>query len=534
MPDFDRGELDAAAPGIHNHIEPEPSGFTVTATSDRTLVRVKLAEWEWHVTEAGSPGPRQAVALVRTPELVSVIAKVLRQSWKRADGSYPAMPLRDAQRRIARCIYQRVAAEAKRLLHAVPEEVLMTQRSVFAATRGNGMDTRPELYVPEFAMLRGDVRRYRAAAAALVLCDVLIERAVRAEVKTSAEYAAASAVAERAGLQIYLSPPWQQQVSPPWQQRDGNCNRANLEYLARGWMGLFSPDAKPYTSLTRTLMNVPSGVPPRMLARLVGIRLERPITDRLVLLTLLSAPCALGKTLGMPPWVQDDTRDGDAQITRMLQHATREQVVRTVQIAGAAMRRPLSATRIADIADAMSWVCDYPGDHRGTVVGLARKSARWHRDRMQDEAAKAIEQLGGDRKTTVPPVLLPAAEGVEFLGTVARVAHEGAQMNHCAASYAKAAAAGHCYLFHVEHGGEHASAEVSPQGEVRQVHGPGNRDNDACRYGRRVLTRWGRQLRSVTTDSPEYPPRLAALAPPWARVEPMIPRRYAPGPPRAQ
>ena len=68
------------------------------------------------------------------------------------------------------------------------------------------------------------------------------------------------------------------------------------------------------------------------------------------------------------------------------------------------------------------------------------------------------------------------------------------------------------------------------------MHGPGNRDNGACRYGRRVLARWGRQFRNVTADPPEYPPELAALAPPWAqgRVEPVFPRRYAPGPPWAQ
>jgi hypothetical protein len=131
MPDFDWSELDAAAPGFHYHIESEPFGFTVTATSDRTPVRVELAEWEWHVTAADGSGPRQGVALVRTPELVSVIARVLRQSWKRADGSYPAMPLRNAaQRRTARCIYHRVAAETKRLLHTVPEEVLTCRRHV--------------------------------------------------------------------------------------------------------------------------------------------------------------------------------------------------------------------------------------------------------------------------------------------------------------------------------------------------------------------------------------------------------------------
>jgi hypothetical protein len=511
-----------AAAEFHYQVEPGSSGFTVTAPSDRTPVRAELVEWGWHVTEAGRSGVAEVVALVRTRELVDVMARVLRRSWRRADGSYPWKRAAEAaQRRTARSIYHRVAAETKRLLRAVPDEVLVTQRSVFAATFGNGMDMSPDLYGPEFAMLRRDVRRYRAAAAALVMGPELAERAVWAELQASAEFTAATTMAERAGLQIALNPVGQ----PP----GSNPTRACLERLARGWMGLFSPDGTPYPALARTLMNLPGGVPPKTLGRLAGIRLARPVTDRAVLLAVLTAPCALRGTLGMPPWAHDGTRGDDGQLTRMLQHATREQVCHAVQIAGAAMHRPLSARRVADIADAMSWACDYPGEHRGTVVGLARKSARWHRDKMQAEAAKAIEQLGGDRKTTVPAVPLPGAEGVEFLATVARVADEGAQMNHCAASYAQAAVAGRCYLFHVEHSGEHATAEVSPRGKVSQVRGPGNQDNGASRYGRRVLARWGRQLRDTTA---EPPPELPVLPPPWAQApaQPVFPWRYPPIP----
>jgi hypothetical protein len=65
--------------------------------------------------------------------------------------------------------------------------------------------------------------------------------------------------------------------------------------------------------------------------------------------------------------------------------------------------------------------------------------------------------------------LLPAVPGVRFLDSVAAIADEGAAMGHCAASYAESAVRGECYLFHVEHDGELATAEVAPDGRVVQV-----------------------------------------------------------------
>jgi hypothetical protein len=528
MPENDRAALDAAAMKFQYQIEPQPGGFRVAATENRAPVCVELTEWHWKVTHPGGP-EAQPVALIRTPVLVGEIARAMCSGWQPQNGRYARWK---TDRRIlldARAIYRRVETACERLLDTVPDEVLATQRAVFAATFTNGPDIGPELYAPEFAALRRDIRAYRAASAALVAGTDTTDLRAWAEIESAPEMEAVTALAAARGLSLIIS-------YSGWDAEPEARARYFLRRLAGGWMGLFSPDGRQYRPLNRTLMNLPGGVPPHLLMRLSRIRLERPVTDRAVLIALLAAAPELPwapQRIQPPPWWTPDPRRDWSQI---IQHATHAQVTHAMAIAGVAMHRTLSPRRTGDILHAVRWITDYPGEHHGSITGLARKSARWHREQMQAEADKAIAELGGDRKTTVPPVPLPAAEGVEFLATVARVAYEGPQMNHCAASYAQAAVAGRCYLFHVEHGGEHATVEVLPQGEVGQVRGPGNRDNGACRYGRRVLARWGRQFRDVTADLPEPPPGLPAPYPRWAeaRVPPVFPRRYAPVPPWAQ
>ena len=65
-------------------------------------------------------------------------------------------------------------------------------------------------------------------------------------------------------------------------------------------------------------------------------------------------------------------------------------------------------------------------------------------------------------------------------------------MNNCVASYARSAVRGLCYLFHVDHAATEATIEVDRAGRVVQAAGPGNRMNAASRWGRRVLSRWGK------------------------------------------
>ena len=143
---------------------------------------------------------------------------------------------------------------------------------------------------------------------------------------------------------------------------------------------------------------------------------------------------------------------------------------------------------------AVQFLLDFPERHAGRIVGLAEKSIRWHRAGYQQEAEKAIVNLGRETKLATPPVPLPEIQGIRFLATVGDVADEGHRMEHCIGSYARQAAWGECYLFHVDHGDEEASVEVSPFGVVVQAWGPRNRRNKATRWAEQVLGQWGRAM----------------------------------------
>lgn len=131
----------------------------------------------------------------------------------------------------------------------------------------------------------------------------------------------------------------------------------------------------------------------------------------------------------------------------------------------------------------------------------------------EHEAAKTVRRLGGDKPAVLPPLPLPDIPGITFLGTVARIAEEGALMSNCVASYAESAVNGHCYLFHADHDGEMATIEVTRDGTVSQAEGPGNKPNTAARWARTALARWCRDFPKASQPEPRDP---RAVADPWA------------------
>lgn len=248
-------------------------------------------------------------------------------------------------------------------------------------------------------------------------------------------------------------------------------------------------------------MNLPGGIPAGMLRHLADLRLERPVTDRVELLALLGFSAHACR------------HERAQRHQRLFLHARRPEIIRAMELVSAATHTPASPRRSADIIRTVAYLCDFPGDHRGNISGLARKSARWHRDAAGREAAAVLERLG-DRPAALPPVPLPPIAGVTFLDSVGRIVDEGAVMGHCAADYAQDAVTGNCYLFHLEHDGEMATAEISPDGLVVQVQGPHNQDNGAVRWGRRALARWARDFPSCVPSPARAP--LPPGADPWA------------------
>lgn len=265
-----------------------------------------------------------------------------------------------------------------------------------------------------------------------------------------------------------------------WAQRDVLARQLPARLAERWdlWPMLLSDTFEPYHALNATLTNLPGGIRINALPALGYVHLERPITDRLELATLLAY-------LG-----QEHVQENE----RIFLHATNAEIRRALMLVSEHLRQSLSHRRIADIARFTQFLNDYREPHRGGVVGLAKKAVDYHRHQLEDERRRVVELYGGEQEVARPPIALPTTAGVQFLATVADLAVEGRMMCHCVAGYAERAVHGHCYLFHVEKDEEMATVEVSPYGKVMQASGPLNGQNGAVKYGRRVLAAWGRRI----------------------------------------
>lgn len=344
------------------------NGFIVSAPSDRTPVQVTLQPWAWVVAPYQGGGfANKLVGLVRTKHLVDTIAHMLRMDWKSRDGKTPHRRVHEwAVGRTARAIHKRTMVEVERLLVHVPQEVLDVQRAVFAATFATGLASQPELYESQYAMLRSDIKRYRAAAMALNMSRELVRDSAQRQIRNSPDFKALETRASELGLQMSVSEKPLTPLNPHGLSMDQVFGS-----LADDWKALFSPDGRPYTSLNRTLMNIPGGVPASLLTHLAGIQLPRPVTDRVELLSLLTARLSVRE------------RDERRRHFEVFVHASREQLIKAIRIVADTTHQPLSPRRTADIHRFVSYLMDYPDDHRGTVVGLARRSIRWHREEQQ-------------------------------------------------------------------------------------------------------------------------------------------------------
>jgi hypothetical protein len=473
-------------------------GFSVT---DRlTGNRVDVIRRPTHFEIVATSGlPVAYLGLFSYNRLLEQVAHRLLAGWRPGGEAPPAWLHRWKVKKTRRIIGKAVHTEWRRAHQETGAAVLDVQRAVFAATfRAPDLLFAPALY--EQRDLVRDIIRYPACAHAVACAPLLVP--YREERRVAADL-------EKYGLAVVS---WE----PPLPD-------ALIDSLALDWRGLFSPDGASYRSLNRTLMNLPGRVPTRLMTRLPHVRLARPVTERVELTTVLSAvPVAAT----------------GADHTEIFLHARREQITRAFEIVAAHLREPLRLSRSRDIERGVRFLADYPHAHRGNVVGLARASVGWHRERQDAERQRAIVELGSGTETAKPPVPLPDDPQIRFLPTVADVLREGAQMGHCIASYARRAVDGDSYLFHVERGGEHATVEVGAGGLVLQASGPANRMNGASTWGRRTLGEWAkafpRELPSATHIRGPLAPA-APPVPPRDRFRPRGPRLVAPRPavPRA-
>lgn len=382
-------------------------------------------------------------------DIHKTVCSTLMYDWKGDEEKYGGKRdkrfynIRDwAKKRTQISLGRRVHKEWGRLLGMIDQRVLAFQRKIWSVDRGRGYASAPldkRTYADDH--LVNDVIAYRAAAIAVALSDM-------------------------------------------------------YHYdLSSDWMLFYSDEETAYRSLRRTLMNIPGGLPYEVYGSMRLVHLERPITKRLELGLLLIYASA--------HYNRDHVNNHRLHI---LQHAREDQIRRSLAILSNHLRENLSTRKTVSLTRLVHILMDYPENVNGTIVGWTDAACRYHRevgDRIVDDDLSRLAGLhSADTKTKLPPIDLPRQEEICFLETVGDIYNEGLNMRHCVAGYAGRAVVGLCYLFHIKYNGEEATAEVFPSGFVGQCYGPSNSVNSASIWGRKMLTRWGKQLNTLA--SPDW------------------------------
>jgi hypothetical protein len=375
--------------------------------------------------------------------------------------------------RVAKCLGKRLHSWYKARLAETDPLCLDIQRIAFAA-----MFTTPQellcerFYAQASEHILRDLKNYRAAAIALghlPLFEPLRQRTARQQLERSVQYEDLRRAAAAVGLELEL-----REMYPAALER----RAPDTLDLMESWRGLFSPTGEPYRSLNRTLMNLPGGIAPGVLPYLKMTELERPILER----SSLTVACLYGM----------HSASDTGRNKSVFMNASPDRIRRAMRLVAEHTRNQLSFRRTVDLKFLVGFLLDYPEEHRGNIVGLAEKAIRWHLDQAQAEADRVVAQLGGQREAAKPPIALPDDPRITLLSTVDEIVAEGRAMGNCVSSYAGSAVRGECYLLHAAKDGEDATIEVTWRGEVSQAVGPRNRLNDTARWGRRVLSRWGK------------------------------------------
>lgn len=258
-----------------------------------------------------------------------------------------------------------------------------------------------------------------------------------------------------------------------------------------GWIGFSKreqPKEKPlYKALTKTLMTIQGSLLMSLCESGYNVKLGRPIVHPL-------EQKIFAYTMG---------RHNFDLHQPCLERSTIPQFKKAIRDVCVHLHLKCDLRKRDIIKQCINFILDYPEQTNCDVTGLAQRSLAWHRDAEARKIKESAERLLV--KTKLPPIDLPKNPKITFLDTIGAVQEEGVKMGHCISSYGRYAENGQCYLFHIEHDGEHASAEVKSNGVLAQCHGPHNRDNKAVSYGKSQLAKWCILLKIYLKDKDSQP-----------------------------
>jgi hypothetical protein len=435
------------------------NGFSIFA-KDRRPVHVKFngATFFCVVNPDFTPGEwTTGYGMFEFSRLMHQIVQTLMADWKpppdkvKPDGKFPYKIRTWAMNNTTLALSKRVNAKRLELIKEADQRYVDAQRAYYACCgKYHPHLIRPALYREENKYVLTDICKYRAAA--MTVPDMIFNK--DGDFQGWGDF------------------------SPYYRLYSDSYDT---------WMRMYCKD-KPNTSLRKTLMNLPGGIPYRMLKDIADRELERPYYNRLELLSYLQ--------------VLDYRRDTMDRNVRIINRSTQEQIRKALRMIYAHLRQEKTQLRkVQRITTAINYIFDCTDNHNGHIVGMADKSIRWHRaGRYANEVTRC--KFPPSTATKLPPILLPTDNRIRFLDTVQAVFDESVAMQHCVSGYAGNAVLGDCYLFHIDHRKECATVEVSPRGYVVQSRGPSNCSNLASKWGQRVLEVWAKTL-SVGVTPPQ-------------------------------
>jgi hypothetical protein len=255
------------------------------------------------------------------------------------------------------------------------------------------------------------------------------------------------------------------------------------------WMNFYSclESQELYTSLTKTLMNLPGGLPAGLVQKLRYYKLERPITDRLEFINFIVGHEKYFGGLG----------EGRLNI---INYSARKKIEEAINLVRESREEKKGFRRCKDIIRSLMYIYDFNEQYNGDIVGLARRSIEYHQNMYNRRGGVSVD-YDINLETAKPPIPLPEISGITFLAKIDDLVKESEKMHHCISNYAYQALNGVSYLFHAEHNGESASIEVDHGGNVTQAYGPCNKRNKACTWASNKLGEWGKKFPDIIKNA---------------------------------
>ena len=445
-------------------------GFEIDGGPDRTLIKVMAEETCWAINHGGCVFQ---LGLFEIGELASLCAKIAISNWSMPKKSGSSFFVEKWMHDLTRKTFCKIiSAQFKRIRVKLDQTVINVQKNVFHSTMKAGeISITTDFYKRASKYLLKDIISYRPAAVAL--------RYIASPFSIYKFSLPSEDVAEFEKHEKHQDP--LAVINSPYPGAGYSLPMDKAMDLLEDWRALYSPDRIPYTALNRTLMNCPA-LSAFALGRLHKCYLERPVFNRLELMLNI------------------EVSSPQLRHKKVMIHSIEMDIKKSLKLVAAATRNDLSS-KFSSILFLIRYLNDYPEQHDGRIVGLARKSIRWHQEQANITKEDIISKYGEMAFPSLP-IPLPKIDddkiNLRFLSSVAEVAIEAESMGHCIGNYVDKAMNGESFLFHLDHlpSGTSASIEVNSVGEVVQSCGPRNCRNKATTTGSRLLKSWGRNIPS--------------------------------------